>query len=70
VDPWVLDPVTNEYGEIGRDQFLFERGANGSRAETNYFSLGAFDGVPGFIDQAERALEKERRIQVEAIVRF
>ena len=70
VDPWVLDPVTNEYGEIGRDQFLFESGANGSRAETNYFSLGAFDGVPGFIDQAERALEKERRIQVEAIVRF
>lgn len=70
VDPWVLDPVTNEYAGIGRDLFLFERGATGGRAETSYFSLGAFDGVPGFIGQAERALEKERRVQVEAIVRF
>lgn len=70
VDPWVLNQVTNEYAGIGRDEFLFERGATGSRAETNYFSLGTFDGLPGFIDQAERALEKERRIQIEALVRF
>ncbi len=70
VDPWVLDPVTNEYGNIGRDAFLFDRGATGARAETNYYSLGTFDGTPGLIDQAERTLEKERRVQVEAIVRF
>ena len=39
VDPNVLDPVTNEYADIGREVFLFDRNANGFIAETNDLSL-------------------------------
>lgn len=64
VDPYVIDPPVNEYAYIGRDQFLFARGANGSTARTRYLDLS------GAIADAEEALERERRFQVEAIVRF
>ena len=64
VDPNVLDPVTNAFADIGRDQYLFDRGANGFIAETNYLSLAPQ------IHAAEQALQDERRIQVQAIVRF
>ena len=64
VDPRVLDPVTNEYGLIGRDVFLFERNANGFVAETNYLSLAPQ------IAGAEQTLQDLRRYQVRAIVRF
>lgn len=64
VDPWVLDRTTNEYASIGRDLFLFGRGANGAAAESNYF------GLKGAIPAAEKALRDERRIQVEAILKF
>ncbi len=64
VDPYVIDAPVNEYDYIGRDLFLFERGANGSAAQTNYLGLG------DAIVSAERALEDERRFQLEAIVRY
>ena len=64
VDPRVLDPVTNEYADIGRDQFLFDRNANGFIAETNYLSLAPQ------IAQGEQTLQDERRFQVQAIIRF
>jgi hypothetical protein len=64
IDPEVLDPVTNEFAYIGRDVFLFERNANGFIAETDYLSLAPQ------IAAAERALQDERRFQVQAIVRF
>lgn len=64
VDPFVLDVATNEYGEIGRNQFLMERGATPFDALERYTTFGSK------LATAERALEKERRIQVEAIARF
>jgi hypothetical protein len=64
VDPWVIDPPVNQYAPIGRDLFLFARGANGAVAEQNYLSLGQA------IAAAERALEDERRVQLEAIIHF
>jgi hypothetical protein len=64
VDPDVLDPVTNEFADIGRDQFLSDRNVNGFVAETNYLSLAPQ------IAQGEAALQNERRFQVQAIVRF
>lgn len=64
VDPWVLDPDNNEYGYIGREQYLFARGANGVTARENYVSLAEV------IPEAESALADERVIQIEAIVRF
>lgn len=64
VDPWVIDPITNEYAYIGRDQFLFAQGANAGTAETNFFGLGRS------IIAAEHALRAERRIQVKANVVF
>jgi hypothetical protein len=64
VDPYVLDPPVNEYAYIGRDLFLFERGASGVVARTDF--LGLAEAIPG----AETALEKERVIQIEAIMRF
>jgi hypothetical protein len=64
VDPEVLDPVTNEYAPIGREVFLYGRHANGFIAETDYLSLAPQ------IENAERALQNERRFQVQAVVHF
>jgi len=64
IDPWVLDPNTNEYAYIGRDVFLNDRGASAYYAETNYLS-----GSP-VIRAAEQALQDQRRVQLEAVVRF
>ena len=64
VDPWVIDPLTNEYAYIGRDVYLIDRNANGFFAETNYLSLAPM------IAASEKNLRNERRLQVEAIVRF
>jgi hypothetical protein len=64
VDPVVVDETTNEFAYIGRDMFLFGRGANGDMARRDFLSLGKS------IPEAEQALEDERRIQIEAIVRF
>jgi hypothetical protein len=64
VDPWVIDPPVNQYAPIGRDLFLFARGANGAIAEQNYLGLGQA------IAEAEQALEDERRVQLEAIIHF
>jgi hypothetical protein len=64
IDPWVLDPNTNEYAYIGRDVFLNNRYVSGFYAETNYLS-----GAP-VIRAAEQALQDERRVQLEAIIRF
>ncbi|MBI5835935.1 MAG: glycogen-binding domain-containing protein [Candidatus Eisenbacteria bacterium] len=64
VDPFVLDPPVNEYAYVGRDLFLFARGANGANAQDNYL------GLARLIPAAEKALEDERRIQLRAVVRF
>ncbi len=64
VDPYVIDETTNEYGYIGRDEFLFDLGANGDAARKDFTNLGSL------IPQAEQALEDEERFQVEGIVRF
>lgn len=64
VDPEVLDPNTNEYAYIGRDVYLRDRNANGFIAETDYLSLAPQ------IRAAEKALQGEKRIQVQAIVHF
>lgn len=64
VDPNVIDTATNEFNYIGRDLFLFGQGANGVTAQENYFSLA--DVIP----RAEKALERERRIQLKAMVTY
>jgi hypothetical protein len=64
VDPWAIDDVVNEYGYIGRDLFLFDLGANGGTARTNFL------GLSDRIADAESALADERVIQIEAIMRF
>lgn len=64
VDPDVLDPVPNEYRDIGRDLFLFNQGANETVARTNYRRFGST------LDAAERALSNERRVQLEAKLAF
>jgi len=64
VDPWVVDPLTNEYAYIGRDVYLIDKNASGYFAETNYLSLAPM------IAAAEKRLQDERRLQLEAIVRF
>ncbi|MFH1279451.1 MAG: glycogen-binding domain-containing protein [Candidatus Eisenbacteria bacterium] len=64
VDPFIVDETTNEFDAIGRDLFLFERGANGDVARRSFSGLGTA------IPEAEQALEDERRIQIEGIVRF
>jgi len=64
VDPHVLDVVTNEYGAIGRNEFLYAQGATPTVARDRYLNLG------NVLPRAERALEDERRVQLEAIVRF
>lgn len=64
VDPDVLDVVTNEYDTIGRNEFLIQRGATQTVARDRYLNLGSV------LPRAEQALEDERRVQLEAIVRF
>jgi hypothetical protein len=64
VDPTVLDPVTNEFAPIGREEFLGERNANGYVAQRNWLSLAPQ------IAAAEKALQLERRVQFEAVVHF
>jgi hypothetical protein len=64
VDPNVLDPVTNEYAYIGRDRYLFLRNANGYTAQKDYLSLAPQ------IAAAEQAMQDERRLQLQAVVRF
>ncbi|MDZ4804459.1 MAG: glycogen-binding domain-containing protein [Candidatus Eisenbacteria bacterium] len=64
VDPYVIDEPVNEYAYIGRDTYLFDRFATGAAAANNYYSLYTF------LPLAEQELEDERRIQLEAIVRF
>ena len=64
VDPRILDPNTNEFAAIGRDVYLNQKNLNGYYAETNFLSLAPV------IRAAEQALQNERRLQVEAIVRF
>lgn len=64
VDPWVLDDPVNEYAYIGRDLYLFDRGANAETAREDF--LGLARSIRG----AENALEAARVIQVEAMMRF
>lgn len=64
VSPRVLDPVTNEFADIGREQYLYDRNANGWIAENDWLSLAPQ------ISAAEKALQNERRIQFEAVVHF
>ncbi|MFM8559095.1 MAG: hypothetical protein ACKOC6_05770, partial [bacterium] len=64
VDPDALDPVTNEYASNGRERFLEARNANAFVAETDYLSLAPQ------ISAAERALMHEKRVTLQAIVRF
>ena len=64
VDPWVIDPVANEYKHIGRDLFLFGQGADGNAAKTQFLNMT--DTIRG----AEKALQDEKRIQLEAILKF
>ncbi|MEO5618487.1 MAG: glycogen-binding domain-containing protein [Candidatus Eisenbacteria bacterium] len=64
VAPSVLDPVTNEFANIGRERYLYDRNANGWFGENNWLSLAPQ------ISAAEKALQNERRLQVEAVVHF
>ncbi len=64
VDPHVLDRDLNEYARIGRERFLNERNANGFTAERDWLSLAPQ------LSAAEKRLQNEKRIQLEAIVRF
>jgi len=64
VDPFVIDEPVNEYAYIGRDLFLFDQGAGAGAAETGFRGLGRL------IHKAEQALEDERRVQLEAVLRF
>jgi hypothetical protein len=64
VDPWVIDGVANEYKHIGRDLFIFERGADGNAAKNQYLNMT--ETVRG----AEQELEDEKRFQLEAIIKF
>lgn len=64
VDPFVVYEVRNEYMDIGWDAFLFDNGASPADAFTNPVHLGQN------LEGAERALERERRITLEARLRF
>ena len=64
VDPRALDPVTNEYSDIGREVYLDQLNANGFIAETNYTSL-----APQIL-AAEKSLQTLRRLQLQAVVHF
>lgn len=64
VDPYVLDRDLNDFARIGRERFLNERNATGFIAENDWLSLAPQ------ISAAEKRLQNEKRIQLEAIVRF
>lgn len=64
VDPWVLDRATNAYAYRGRDDALFAAGVGSEGARTAFLDQGPL------LAAAERALRDQRRIAVEAIVRF
>lgn len=67
VNPFELDPATNEFARVGRDQFLFDAnraGAAPGTALNDYFSMGQR------IAAAEQSMRDERRVQVRGIVTF
>jgi hypothetical protein len=64
VDPWVLDRATNAYAYRGRDDALAAGGVGSAGARTAFLDQGPL------IAAAERAMRDQRRIAVEAIVRF
>jgi len=67
VNPYELDPATNEFARVGRDQFLFDAnraGAAPGTAVSDYLSMGQR------IQAAELAMRDERRVQVRGIVSF
>jgi hypothetical protein len=64
VDPWVLYRIRNEYMDIGWDQFVFSNGASQADAFADPEQLGAR------LEQAEGRLESERRLMLEARLRF
>ena len=64
VDPYVIDGPVNEYAYIGRDEFLFEQGADATAARSDFY------GLADRIRAAETALEDENRIQFEARLEF
>jgi hypothetical protein len=64
VDPIVVDDVINEYADVGWDEFLFTHGVAPAAVVQHPIDLGPR------VQAAEAALERERRIGVEARVRF
>ncbi len=64
VDPFVVYEVRNQYMDIGWDEFLFDAGASPRDAFFDPAGLGQR------LEAAERALERERRLMLEARVRF
>jgi hypothetical protein len=64
VDPIVIYEVTNEYEPIGWDEFLFAAGASPRAALEDPAGLGPR------LENADRALERERRLSLEARLRF
>jgi hypothetical protein len=64
VDPFVVYEVTNEYEAIGWDEFLFANGASPADALVHPVDWGRE------LEAAESALERERRVVIEARLRF
>lgn len=64
VDPFAVYEVRNEYMDNGWDQFLFAQGASPAVAFANPVTLARR------LEDAERALERERRLTLEARLRF
>jgi hypothetical protein len=64
VDPEVVYEVTNEFASIGWDQFVFSNGVGPAATQADPASLGTV------LEHAERALERERRLVLEARLRF
>ena len=64
VDPFVVYEVTNEYEAIGWDEFLFANGASPADALAHPVDWGRE------LEAAESALERERRVVLEARLRF
>jgi hypothetical protein len=64
VDPEVVYEVTNEFASIGWDQFLFANGVGPAATQADPVSLG------NALQDAESALESERRLVLEARLRF
>jgi hypothetical protein len=62
VDPFIVYETTNEYAPIGWDEFVFDRGLNDLVSDPA--NLGRR------LEDAERALERERRVELEVRLRF